>query len=83
MTISSNEYERSQSVGYGSFLEQIYDRALTQLECAQRKAKGNRCRPSWTSRFPDPEGRESATPFPRWLCVRSYPSRWLPHGLRN
>jgi hypothetical protein len=35
MTISSNEYERSQSVGYGSFLEQIFDRALTQLECAQ------------------------------------------------
>src|ERR1700692_4753436 len=26
-------------------------------------AMGNRCRPSWTSRSPDPEGRESATPF--------------------
>jgi len=24
---------------------------------------GNQCRPNWTSRFPDPEGRESATPF--------------------
>jgi len=34
-----------------------------------RCANGNRCRPSWTSRFLDPEGRESATPFPRWRAT--------------
>jgi len=32
---------------------------------------------SWTSRFPDPEGRESATPFPCWLCVHLCISRWV------
>ena len=32
-------------------------------------ARGNRCRPRWTSRFPDPEGRESATPFPCWRAT--------------
>jgi len=26
-------------------------------------------RPGWTSRSPDPKGRESATPFLCWLCV--------------
>jgi hypothetical protein len=31
-------------------------------------AKSNRSHPRWTSRFLDPEGRESATPFPRWFC---------------
>jgi len=38
----------------------------------QHRASGNRCRPRWTSRFPDPEGRESATPFPCWLSVHLY-----------
>jgi hypothetical protein len=32
-------------------------------------ANGNRNRPRWTSRFPDPEGRESATPFPCWRAT--------------
>src|ERR1700693_1729844 len=32
---------------------------------------------SWTSRFPDPEGRESATPFPCWHCVYLSLSWWL------
>jgi len=29
----------------------------------------NRCRPRWTSRFPDPKGRESATPFLSWTAT--------------
>jgi hypothetical protein len=53
-----------------------------QLESSLRSAsgKGNRCRPCWTSRFPDPEGRESVTPFPCWLCVHLYPSWWHRHS---
>jgi len=39
-------------------------------------AKGNRCCPRWTRRFPDPEGRESATPFRYWLCVHSCQRQW-------
>jgi hypothetical protein len=42
---------------------------------------GNRCRPTSTSRSPDPEGRESAIPFPRWLSAPINPSRW-PHRHR-
>jgi hypothetical protein len=34
---------------------------------------GSRCRPSWTSRIPDPEGRESAASFP---CLRATSLRW-------
>jgi hypothetical protein len=36
---------------------------------AYRFAKGNRCRFKWTSRSPDPEGGESATPFPCWRAT--------------
>jgi hypothetical protein len=36
MTISSNEFDRSRSRGYESFLEQIYGRALAQLERTRR-----------------------------------------------
>jgi hypothetical protein len=52
-----------------------------QLESSLRSAsgKGNRSRPSWTSRFPDPEGRESATPFPCGLRVHTYLSWWHRH----
>src|SRR5580704_3009340 len=39
-------------------------------------ARGNRCRPRWTSRFPDPEGRESAIPFPCWLPLHLALCRW-------
>jgi hypothetical protein len=38
-------------------------------------ARGNRCRPRWTSRFPDPEGRESATPFPCWRAQCAVPPK--------
>ena len=41
-------------------------------------AMGNRCRPSWTSRSPDPEGRESATSFPSWLCIHVLPASVVP-----
>jgi hypothetical protein len=34
--------------------------------------RSNRCRPSWTSRFPDPEGMESAIPFPRCRATLLY-----------
>ena len=45
----------------------------------EAKARDNRCRPRWRSRFPDPEGRESTIPFPCWLCVHLYVSRWQRH----
>jgi hypothetical protein len=50
---------------------------LTPLEflesCNNSRGKVSRCHPDWTSRFPDPEGRESATPFcfdlaSVWFC---------------
>ncbi len=50
----------------------------TQLERAQRMRKGNRCHAMWRLGFPDPEGRESATPFPCWLLVHSYLNRRRP-----
>jgi hypothetical protein len=40
-------------------------------------ARGKR-RPSWTSRFPDPEGREAATPFPCWPCIHLSLRQWVP-----
>jgi hypothetical protein len=40
------------------------------------RARGNRCRPSLTSRFPDPEGRESAIKFLCWVCVHLFLRRW-------
>ncbi len=42
---------------------------LTRLCGCSGCARGNRCRSRWTLRLPDPEGRESATPFLRWLPV--------------
>jgi hypothetical protein len=41
------------------------------------QGRGNRCRPSWTSRFPDREGMESATPFPLWRAT--FLSRDMAH----
>jgi hypothetical protein len=43
----------------------------------EAKARDNRCRHSWRSRFPDPEGRESATPFTCWLCFLICFRRWV------
>jgi hypothetical protein len=37
---------------------------LILLERTRALARVNRFRPRWTSRFPDPEGGESATSFP-------------------
>jgi hypothetical protein len=39
------------------------------LSCRRTLRKVQPLRHRWTLRFPDPEGRESATPFPCWLCV--------------
>jgi hypothetical protein len=40
---------------------------------------GNRCPSCRTARFPDPKGRESATPFPWWLSVHLCLCRWRRH----
>jgi hypothetical protein len=51
-----------------------------------RCARGNRCRPSWTLRFPDPQNTESAIPFSvlaRNLLALAWGARSCPLPFRE